>query len=55
MKKKWKKIKGFLPQAGEGPTEKMMDEGYLKVVAYVKGENAQNKLKAQFYFPTDPG
>ena len=46
---------GVLPNPGQGPSEKMMDDGYLKISAYASGENSSNKVKAQFYFPTDPG
>ena len=46
---------GILPSPGQGPSEKTMDDGYLKVTAYASGENGNNKIKAEFYFPTDPG
>ena len=46
---------GILPRPGTGPSKGLMDAGYLRVTAYASGERSENKLKAQFYFPTDPG
>ncbi|RYH14330.1 hypothetical protein EON65_33785 [archaeon] len=43
-----------LPEPGQGPSEKTMDAGYLHITAYGYG-NKGSKVKAQFYFPTDPG
>lgn len=45
---------GCLPNPGEGPSEAVMDEGFLKVTAVATGSNG-NTVKAMMYFPTDPG
>jgi len=52
---KWIMLKlHWLPGPGEGPSEKTMDDGFLKVTAIGTGA-AGKKAKAMMYFPTDPG
>jgi short subunit dehydrogenase-like uncharacterized protein len=46
--------KFFLPAPGQGPSEKVMDAGFLKVSVFAKGSNG-SKVKGFMYFPTDPG
>jgi short subunit dehydrogenase-like uncharacterized protein len=43
-----------LPLPGQGPSESTMDAGFLKVTCMGKGSNG-GKVRAVFYFPTDPG
>lgn len=46
--------KYVLPVPGEGPSEKAMDKGFLKITAHADG-SAGSKSTAVLYFPTDPG
>lgn len=46
--------KFVLPEPGQGPSEKSMDSGYLHITSYAYGSKG-SKVKASFYFPTDPG
>lgn len=49
----WLMRKFVLPAPGQGPSEKDMDDGFLKVTAV--GHGAKNKVSCVFYFPTDAG
>ena len=51
---KWFMRKYALPAPGQGPSERAMDHGFLKLTAFAVGTNG-NKSKAIFYLPTDPG
>eukprot|EP00981_Chlorochromonas_danica_P011248 scaffold3825_cov179-Ochromonas_danica.AAC.5 len=47
-------LQKILPEPGQGPSEKDMDAGYLHITAYGRGDGG-SRVKATFYFPTDPG
>jgi len=51
---RWLMYKYLLPKPGEGPSEKTMDGGFLKVTAVVRGDKG-SKATGMIYFPTDPG
>lgn len=51
---KWLLVTYLLPKPGEGPSEKEMDDGFLRVTGVATGSNG-GKARAVFYFPTDPG
>lgn len=44
----------ILPRPGQGPSEKDMDQGWLKVRGFATGTNGTKAL-VELYFPTDPG
>ena len=46
--------KYVLPKPGEGPSEKEMDRGFLRVTGHGTGSQG-GKVRASLYFPTDPG
>lgn len=43
-----------LPKPGQGPSEEEMDQGFLRVTGVATGSSG-GKVRAVFYFPTDPG
>ncbi|KAL7454484.1 hypothetical protein ACHAWC_008573, partial [Mediolabrus comicus] len=47
-------IKKFLPSPGEGPTESVLNDGFLCVTGYGKGVKG-NGVESVFYFPHDGG
>lgn len=47
-------IKKFLPSPGEGPTESVLNDGFLCVTGYGKGVKG-NEVESVFYFPHDGG
>eukprot|EP01034_Spumella_vulgaris_P029233 gene29233-36247_t len=50
----WLLVKTVLPKPGQGPTDREMDAGFLRVNAIATGSNG-GRVRAAFYFPTDPG
>jgi short subunit dehydrogenase-like uncharacterized protein len=44
-------LKKVVPKPGEGPSEKDMDEGFLKVTAHATGDKG-GRVQAVIYFPT---
>ncbi len=51
---KWFLRAFVLPKPGQGPSEAAMDEGFLRVTGVATGASG-GKVRAVFYFPTDPG
>ena len=47
-------LKKFLPSPGEGPTQSVLNDGFLCVTGYGIGENG-NEVESAFYFPHDGG
>ncbi|KAL7498817.1 hypothetical protein ACHAWT_006674 [Skeletonema menzelii] len=47
-------LKQFLPSPGEGPTQSVLNDGFLCVSGYGIGENG-NEVESAFYFPHDGG
>ena len=47
-------LKKFLPSPGEGPTQSVLNDGFLCVSGYGVGENG-NEVESSFYFPHDGG
>lgn len=50
---RWFMFTFILPHPGQGPSEKQMDAGFLKVTTIARSSN-DSKVKTIFYFPTDP-
>ncbi len=51
---KWLLVRTVLPKPGQGPTDREMDAGFLRVNAIATGSSG-GRVRAAFYFPTDPG
>jgi hypothetical protein len=51
---KWLLVNFVLPKPGQGPSEREMDDGFLRVTGIATGSSG-GKARAVFYFPTDPG
>lgn len=47
-------LKKFLPSPGEGPTQSLLNDGFLCITGYGVGENS-NEAESVFYFPHDGG
>jgi short subunit dehydrogenase-like uncharacterized protein len=47
-------LKKFLPSPGEGPTESVLNDGFLCVTGHGIGKNG-NEVESVFYFPHDGG
>eukprot|EP00984_Skeletonema_dohrnii_P004657 scaffold1638_cov112-Skeletonema_dohrnii-CCMP3373.AAC.8 len=47
-------LKKFLPSPGEGPTQSVLNDGFLCISGYGIGENG-NEVESVFYFPHDGG
>ncbi len=45
---------GLLPKPGEGPSEDMLQHGFLRVTAIGRGKSNM-ECKCSLYFPSDPG
>ena len=50
----WAMRRWVLPAPGQGPSEREMDSGFLRVTGYAVGSSG-TKVNASLYFPTDPG
>mmetsp|Transcript_14653 Transcript_14653/g.43806 ORF Transcript_14653/g.43806 Transcript_14653/m.43806 type:complete len:390 (-) Transcript_14653:23-1192(-) len=46
---------GVIPQAGTGPSQECMDQGFLTLTAYAETASKNPKCKAVMKFSTDPG
>jgi hypothetical protein len=51
---RWLMYKLVFPKPGCGPSEKSMNQGFLKVTGYGTGTGG-SKVKTVLYYPTDPG